>query len=124
MPFVHAHICTDMMWSTYLLVYELQFCNFLILDLLQVVDFNFTFGSTHFIFCMFLVDEQDVIATGGVDTNAVLFDRVSGQILSTLTGHTKKVLFFCQFTSVFLYRHSQTLCWGRLLSFALCMCMS
>lgn len=34
---------------------------------------------------------KDVIATGGVDTNAVLFDRVSGQILSTLTGHTKKV---------------------------------
>ncbi|KAJ3682398.1 hypothetical protein LUZ60_014971 [Juncus effusus] len=34
---------------------------------------------------------KDVIATGGVDTNAVLFDRVSGQILSTLTGHSKKI---------------------------------
>ncbi|KAJ4722792.1 pre-mRNA-processing factor 19-like [Melia azedarach] len=34
---------------------------------------------------------KDVIATGGVDTNAVLFDRPSGQILSTLSGHSKKV---------------------------------
>ncbi|KMZ69392.1 U-box domain-containing protein 72 [Zostera marina] len=34
---------------------------------------------------------KDIIATGGVDTNAVLFDRSSGQILSTLTGHSKKV---------------------------------
>lgn len=37
---------------------------------------------------------QDIIATGGVDTNAVLFDRSSGQILSTLSGHSKKVLPF------------------------------
>ncbi|KAF8388285.1 hypothetical protein HHK36_026951 [Tetracentron sinense] len=34
---------------------------------------------------------KDFIATGGVDTNAVLFDRTSGQILSTLSGHSKKV---------------------------------
>lgn len=34
---------------------------------------------------------KDIIATGGVDTNAVLFDRSSGQILSTLSGHSKKV---------------------------------
>ncbi|KAH7573172.1 hypothetical protein JRO89_XS03G0082800 [Xanthoceras sorbifolium] len=34
---------------------------------------------------------KDVIATGGVDTNAVLFDRPSGQIVSTLSGHSKKV---------------------------------
>ncbi|PKI50090.1 hypothetical protein CRG98_029528 [Punica granatum] len=34
---------------------------------------------------------KDVIATGGVDTSAVLFDRQSGQILSTLSGHSKKV---------------------------------
>ncbi|XP_072963457.1 pre-mRNA-processing factor 19 isoform X2 [Typha angustifolia] len=34
---------------------------------------------------------KDIIATGGIDTNAVLFDRSSGQILSTLTGHSKKI---------------------------------
>lgn len=34
---------------------------------------------------------KDIIATGGVDTNAVLFDRPSGQILATLSGHSKKV---------------------------------
>ncbi|KAJ6817044.1 pre-mRNA-processing factor 19 [Iris pallida] len=34
---------------------------------------------------------KDIIATGGVDSNAVLFDRSSGQILCTLTGHSKKV---------------------------------
>ncbi|KAE9592361.1 hypothetical protein Lal_00028351 [Lupinus albus] len=34
---------------------------------------------------------KDIIATGGIDTNAVIFDRPSGQILSTLSGHSKKV---------------------------------
>ncbi|GFZ10713.1 MOS4-associated complex 3B [Actinidia rufa] len=34
---------------------------------------------------------KDIIATGGADTNAVLFDRLSGEILSTLSGHSKKV---------------------------------
>ncbi|KAK6926561.1 Pre-mRNA-splicing factor 19, partial [Dillenia turbinata] len=34
---------------------------------------------------------KDIIATGGVDTNAVVFDRQSGEILSTLSGHSKKV---------------------------------
>ncbi|XP_021899515.1 pre-mRNA-processing factor 19 homolog 1-like [Carica papaya] len=34
---------------------------------------------------------KDIIATGGVDTTAVIFDRPSGQVLSTLTGHSKKV---------------------------------
>ncbi|KAK1260514.1 U-box domain-containing protein 72 [Acorus gramineus] len=34
---------------------------------------------------------KDVIATGGVDANAVIFDRSSEQILCTLTGHSKKV---------------------------------
>lgn len=34
---------------------------------------------------------KDIIATGGLDTNAVLFDREAGQILCTLTGHSKKV---------------------------------
>lgn len=38
------------------------------------------------------MDLQDIVATGGIDTNAVLFDRPSGQILCTLTGHSKKVL--------------------------------
>lgn len=42
-------------------------------------------------FCFYY---QDVIATGGVDTNAVLFDRPSGQIVTTLSGHSKKVSFF------------------------------
>ena len=43
------------------------------------------------------IDHQDVIATGGIDTTAVLFDRPSGQILSTLTGHSKKVRIFRSF---------------------------
>ncbi|KAL5702424.1 RING-type E3 ubiquitin transferase [Ranunculus cassubicifolius] len=34
---------------------------------------------------------KDIIATGGLDTNAVIFDRTSGQILSSLSGHSKKV---------------------------------
>ncbi|KAL8104852.1 pre-mRNA-processing factor 19-like [Apium graveolens] len=36
-------------------------------------------------------NSKDIIATGGVDTNAVVFDRTSGEILSTLSGHSKKV---------------------------------
>ncbi|CAI9118045.1 OLC1v1019552C1 [Oldenlandia corymbosa var. corymbosa] len=35
--------------------------------------------------------KKDIIATGGVDTNAVVFDRRSEAILSTLSGHSKKV---------------------------------
>ncbi|KAK4732633.1 hypothetical protein R3W88_025621 [Solanum pinnatisectum] len=34
---------------------------------------------------------KDIIATGGVDSNAVVFDRPSGQIISTLSGHSKRV---------------------------------
>ncbi|OVA02324.1 WD40 repeat [Macleaya cordata] len=34
---------------------------------------------------------KDIIATGGVDTNAIVFDRTSGQIISTLSGHSKRV---------------------------------
>ncbi|KVI00414.1 Pre-mRNA-splicing factor 19 [Cynara cardunculus var. scolymus] len=34
---------------------------------------------------------KDFIATGGVDMNAVVFNRSSGEILSTLSGHSKKV---------------------------------
>ncbi|CAN6892974.1 unnamed protein product [Brassica oleracea] len=43
------------------------------------------------IFSVDILHSKDVIATGGIDTTAVLFDRPSGQILSTLTGHSKKV---------------------------------
>ncbi|XP_027116671.1 pre-mRNA-processing factor 19 homolog 1-like [Coffea arabica] len=34
---------------------------------------------------------KDIIATGGVDTNVVVFGRSSGEILSTLSGHSRKV---------------------------------
>ncbi|KZV34021.1 pre-mRNA-processing factor 19 [Dorcoceras hygrometricum] len=34
---------------------------------------------------------KDIIVTAGVDSNAVVFDRSSGQIVSTLSGHSKKV---------------------------------
>ncbi|KAG9141569.1 hypothetical protein Leryth_022243 [Lithospermum erythrorhizon] len=34
---------------------------------------------------------KDLIATGGADANAVIFDRPSGEILSTLSGHSKRV---------------------------------
>ncbi|XP_038720575.1 pre-mRNA-processing factor 19 homolog 1-like [Tripterygium wilfordii] len=34
---------------------------------------------------------RDRIATGGADANAVVFDQSSGEILSTLSGHSKKV---------------------------------
>ncbi|XP_057547020.1 pre-mRNA-processing factor 19-like [Amaranthus tricolor] len=34
---------------------------------------------------------KDIIATAGIDTNAIVFDRPSGQIVSTLSGHSKKV---------------------------------
>lgn len=41
-----------------------------------------------YVFCFVY---QDIIATGGVDTNAVVFDQPSGQIISTLSGHSKRV---------------------------------
>ncbi|KAG6757305.1 hypothetical protein POTOM_037613 [Populus tomentosa] len=34
---------------------------------------------------------KDIIATGGADATAVIFDRPSGQIASALSGHSKKV---------------------------------
>ncbi|KAJ6898490.1 hypothetical protein NC652_025113 [Populus alba x Populus x berolinensis] len=34
---------------------------------------------------------KDIIATGGADATAVIFDRLSGQIASALSGHSKKV---------------------------------
>ncbi|KAL3812425.1 hypothetical protein ACJIZ3_013693 [Penstemon smallii] len=34
---------------------------------------------------------KDIIATAGADSNVVVFDRPSGQVLSTLSGHSKKV---------------------------------
>jgi pre-mRNA-processing factor 19 len=36
-------------------------------------------------------NSKDIIATSGVDTNAIVFNRTSGEILSTLSGHSKKV---------------------------------
>ena len=37
---------------------------------------------------------KDIIATAGIDTNAIVFDRPSGQIVSTRSGHSKKVCLF------------------------------
>ncbi|TYH86249.1 hypothetical protein ES332_D01G028600v1 [Gossypium tomentosum] len=34
---------------------------------------------------------KDIVATGGIDSSAVLFDQTSGVMLSTLSGHSKKV---------------------------------
>ncbi|KAL3828293.1 hypothetical protein ACJIZ3_017095 [Penstemon smallii] len=34
---------------------------------------------------------KDIVATGGADSNIVVFDRPSGQVVSTLSGHSKKV---------------------------------
>lgn len=34
---------------------------------------------------------KDIIATGGADTNAVVFDRLSRKIVSELSGHSKQV---------------------------------
>ena len=55
-----------------------------------------------FFYLILVMDQQDVVASGGIDTNAVLFDRPSGQILCTLTGHSKKVFSPCAF-GVLLY---------------------
>ncbi|VFQ85430.1 unnamed protein product [Cuscuta campestris] len=49
---------------------------------------------------------KDIIATGGVDTNAVVFDHNSGQIISTLSGHSKRV------NSVKFARESKTVITG------------
>ncbi|CAK8570585.1 unnamed protein product [Lathyrus sativus] len=38
-----------------------------------------------------ILHSKDLIATGGIDSNAVIFDRPSGQILATLSGHSRKV---------------------------------
>ncbi|KAF8726466.1 hypothetical protein HU200_019652 [Digitaria exilis] len=43
------------------------------------------------ILSMHMHPSKDIVATGGIDTNAVFFDRPSGQILCTLTGHSKKI---------------------------------
>nr|GMD62913.1 pre-mRNA-processing factor 19 [Ipomoea batatas]GMD65616.1 pre-mRNA-processing factor 19 [Ipomoea batatas] len=34
---------------------------------------------------------KDIVATGGIDNNAIIFDRSSEQIISTLSGHSKRV---------------------------------
>ncbi|TVU35274.1 hypothetical protein EJB05_17158, partial [Eragrostis curvula] len=68
----------------------------LMLRLVLIIFFNFDVENLiefffMFIYFILIMDEQDIVATGGIDTNAVLFDRPSGQILSTLTGHSKKI---------------------------------
>jgi pre-mRNA-processing factor 19 len=35
--------------------------------------------------------QQELLMTGGLDTNAIIFNRQSGKILDTLKGHTKKI---------------------------------
>lgn len=34
---------------------------------------------------------KDLIGTGGLDGNAIIFDRAAGQIVSTLKGHSKRI---------------------------------
>eukprot|EP00252_Welwitschia_mirabilis_P014162 TRINITY_DN31204_c0_g1_i1.p1 TRINITY_DN31204_c0_g1~~TRINITY_DN31204_c0_g1_i1.p1 ORF type:complete len:523 (-),score=113.97 TRINITY_DN31204_c0_g1_i1:369-1937(-) len=43
------------------------------------------------IFSADILPSKDLIVTGGADANAVVFDRPGGQIVSTLSGHTKRV---------------------------------
>ncbi|KAH6770087.1 MOS4-associated complex 3A [Perilla frutescens var. hirtella] len=43
------------------------------------------------ILSMDILYSKDLIATAGADSNAVVFDRSSGQVVSTLSGHSKKV---------------------------------
>jgi hypothetical protein len=47
---------------------------------------------------------QDIIATGNIDTNAVIFDRPSGQVLATLSGHSKKVGFILARIAGYIWR--------------------
>ncbi|KAL2993681.1 hypothetical protein AAZX31_10G126700 [Glycine max] len=51
-----------------------------------IISLDILYSKDHPFLCL-----QDLIATGGIDTNAVIFDRPSGQILATLSGHSKKV---------------------------------
>jgi WD40 repeat protein len=37
---------------------------------------------------------QDLILSGGVDATATVFNRSSGELLATLSGHTKRVRVF------------------------------
>ncbi|KAK4258410.1 hypothetical protein QN277_007865 [Acacia crassicarpa] len=57
----------------------------------QISSHPFHKTSKPGIVSMDILCSKDLIATGGLDTNAVIFDRPSGQILSTLSGHSKKV---------------------------------
>ncbi|KAL3648737.1 Pre-mRNA-processing factor 19 1 [Castilleja foliolosa] len=43
------------------------------------------------ILSMDILHSKDIIASAGVDANVVIFDRPSGQVVSTLSGHSKKV---------------------------------
>jgi len=43
------------------------------------------------ILCLDIHPNQNLILTGGVDRNGVVFDRQEGKIVATLQGHSKKV---------------------------------
>ena len=93
-------ICTSLSYhydlSIDIVFFSWDLCEFQIFGDI-VSRFNFCGENLQEIFDIFfylmilVMDQQDVVATGGIDTNAVLFDRPSSQILCTLTGHSKKV---------------------------------
>ncbi|KAH9626443.1 hypothetical protein KSS87_004945 [Heliosperma pusillum] len=57
----------------------------------QISSYPLTKTNKPGILCVDINHSKDIIATGGIDTNAVVFDRASEQIVSTLSGHSKKV---------------------------------
>ncbi|KAL9225159.1 hypothetical protein vseg_001112 [Gypsophila vaccaria] len=57
----------------------------------QISSYPLTKTNKPGIICVDICLHTDIIATGGNDANAVVFDRASEQILSTLSGHSKKV---------------------------------
>ncbi|KAK9724233.1 hypothetical protein RND81_05G057500 [Saponaria officinalis] len=57
----------------------------------QISSYPLTKTNKPGILCVDVYHSKDIIATGGIDTNAVVFDRASEQIVSTLSGHSKKV---------------------------------
>uniref|UniRef100_A0ACD5Y7A6 Uncharacterized protein n=1 Tax=Avena sativa TaxID=4498 RepID=A0ACD5Y7A6_AVESA len=42
---------------------------------------------------------KEIVATGGIDTNTLLFDWPSSQIVCTLTGHSKKIITSLKFVN-------------------------
>jgi len=58
----------------------------------KVVSSNNTHkASAPGVLCLDIHPQQELIVTGGVDATAVVFNRESGKIVSTLNGHTKRV---------------------------------